>query len=124
MTPKMHELLLMCCKGKTLEDYVFGKGKPVGDFRRLWRTLLEDAGIERRILFHDFRRSAVSNMVRRGIDRDVAMQISGHKTAEVFRRYNIVSEKQVQDAATLIQTGAENERKVAQELEVRLSPIQ
>jgi integrase len=122
MTPKMRELLLICCAGKNQEGYVFTRvdGKQVGDFRRLWRTLLENAGIDRRVLFHDFRRSAVSNMVRRGIDRDVAMRISGHKTSEVFRRYNIVFEKQVQDAALLIQAGAESDREAAQEL----GPIQ
>jgi hypothetical protein len=51
------------------------------------------------VIFHDFRRRAVRNLERTGVSRSVAMKMTGHKTEAVYRRYAIVSEADLHEAA-------------------------
>ena len=52
--------------------------------------------------FHDLRRSAVRNFVRAGVPQHVAMRITGHQTASMFRRYDIVDERDIAEAGEKI----------------------
>ena len=73
-------------------------GRPIKSFRVVFRTACTEAGCPGRVL-HDFRRTAVRNLVRAGIPERVAMQMTGHKTRSVFERYDIVSAGDLRDAA-------------------------
>jgi integrase len=71
-------------------------GKPVSDLRGAWLKACTAAGHPGMIV-HDLRRSAVRNMERAGLSRSVAMQLTGHKTEAVYRRYAITSEADLRE---------------------------
>ncbi len=87
-----------------LAEFVFhcGDGRPVGEFRKSWKSACKKAGMPG-ILFHDLRRSAVRNLDRDGISQVVAMKITGHKTDSVYRRYRIVIESDMREALQRVQ---------------------
>jgi integrase len=105
MTNDVFVLLQACCVGKDADGFVFTRpnGEQVRDFRETWENLATAAKIPG-LLFHDLRRSAVRNMIRKGVSETVAMRISGHKTRSVFDRYNVVSERDLSEAARLIES--------------------
>ena len=71
-------------------------GKPIKSLVKAWHTACEKAGTPGKLV-HDFRRSAVRNLVRAGVPDTVAMKITGHKTRSVFDRYDITSESDLRE---------------------------
>ena len=63
-----------------------------------FKTACKRAGIEN-LHFHDLRHCAATNLRRAGIDTTTAMQIIGHKSPHMWRRYNTMAESDLIAAA-------------------------
>lgn len=72
--------------------YVFERtpGQPIKDFREAWRLACERAGIPGRVP-HDLRRSRARVLSRANVPQSVAMRLLGHKTPNMFLRYDVVA---------------------------------
>jgi integrase len=123
MTGEVFELMRACTRDKKPNDFVFTRedGEHVVDPRDDWYALCVASGVGQLVPakrkngkeyqryvglnLHDFRRSAIRNLMRHGVSQTVAMRISGHKTASVFRRYDIVDEQDLADATQKIELG-------------------
>jgi integrase len=70
------------------------------------------------LLFHDLRRSGVSNMIRDGVSEKQAMTVSGHLTRAVFDRYHIVDPAQGREIARKMERGSANRIREARQSEL------
>jgi integrase len=75
------------------------EGKPIKSIREIFDAACKRAGIED-FTFHDFRHTAINNWRLQGHDYFRIMAASGHKTMQVFKRYNKVTETELK---TLVQ---------------------
>jgi integrase len=75
--------------------------RAIQKLRRSWQRACRAAGLEGRLL-HDFRRTAVRNLIRAGVQQAIAMKITGHKTDSVLRRYLIVDEELLAQATGVV----------------------
>lgn len=91
-------------KKGVISPWVFHRknGSPIRSFRKTWATACAAAGCPGRIP-HDFRRTAVRNLVRAGVPDTIAMKLTGHKTRAVFDRYDITSEEDLAEAGRKLQ---------------------
>jgi integrase len=97
-----------------------GAGAPVTRFLpKGWRRACDFCGVAHGMM-HDLRRTAVRNLILAGIDRKVAMEITGHKTESVFRRYQITTIEDKRAALGRLGEFLEAERRKAQNV-VRLA---
>jgi integrase len=69
-------------------------GAPFDDFKKSFRSACVKAGISD-FTFHDLRHCALNNLRLAGNDYFKIMAISGHKTMSCFKRYNLVTEEEL-----------------------------
>ena len=138
MSETVRELLRGMCAEKTGDKLVFTypDGSPLYDLRSEWESVCVSIGQGRWVcrrcggswdtsctacgaskrrdrgydglLIHDLRRTGVKNLRRNGVPEETAMKISGHKTASVFKRYNIQSGTDLRRAAQLMDSWRSN----------------
>lgn len=146
MSQEVFELLSACVNGKKPEANAITRkdGSAVGDFRKPWRALCISVGLGRMLcrvcgkvavenkcecgsralkydglLVHDLRRTSVRNLRRLGFAEKTIMEISGHKTAHIFRRYDIVDESDL--AAVAVALDRKREQQQSEEVKSQLS---
>jgi|ERR1700722_370170 len=110
--PLSVELVAMLKKKFQTHGPVFA----VKNFRREWFKACVKIGLGEKtgpewyqykgLTPHDFRRSAVRNLINAGVNQATAMKISGHRTLSVFLRYNIVSTEQLHAAMAKVSNNA------------------
>ncbi len=82
--------------------YVFHrKGKQVKSWRGSWEKARRESGLAGKVL-HDFRRTAVTNMLDAGIPIDVIMDIAGFKTVQMILRYAQTREQRLREAGAML----------------------
>lgn len=85
-------------------DYVFvnpATGKPWQDVQGAVERAREKAGLQG-VWVHDLRRSFVTLSRRSGLPESVVARFSSHRTAAVFKRYNIVEEQDLKAAVKVL----------------------
>ena len=85
-------------------EFVFvnpATGRPWQDIQGAAERARDAAGLSD-IWVHDLRRSFVTLARRSGLPESVVARFSGHRTAAVFKRYNIVEEQDLKAAVALL----------------------
>jgi integrase len=80
---------------RTIHGFVFTcDGRPVKEVKRSFKTACKRSGIEN-FTFHDLRHTCINNWRLQGHDYFRIMAASGHKTMNVFKRYNTVTDEEL-----------------------------
>jgi len=112
LTGRLWEIIEEKAKQRRLGcPYVFHrKQQKIGDFRKAWNTACKESKLVG-IIVHDLRRCAARNLSRAGVPESVAMEITGHKTRSMYRRYRIVDERDLREATERLQNHLEEQSK-------------
>ena len=97
--PRVREMLIDIPRGLHTNRVFLSRGKPVnnfaGNYQLQWSRAVQAVELGD-FTFHDLRHCAINNLRLTGNDHFTIMAISGHRTTSVFRRYNVVTEEELQ----------------------------
>ena len=97
--PRVREMLINLPRGLHTNRVFLSKGKPVnnfaGNYKLQWSRAVQEVELGD-FTFHDLRHCAINNLRLTGNDHFTIMAISGSRTTSVFRRYNVVTEEELQ----------------------------
>jgi integrase len=122
---QLHTLLKRRKKARVEDsDLVFhedGHLIPRRVFHKLW-AVAREAAKQLNVIPHDLRRSAVRQLERARVPRQVAMRLVGHKTESIYRRYAIVAETDVRAAGASLDALASEGSIVTKSLQSNRAP--
>jgi integrase len=123
LTDRLWEIVQERTKNRRLDcPYVFHhEGQKIGDFRKAWKTACKKSGLAG-IIVHDLRRCAARNLSRAGVPEAVAMEITGHKTRSMYRRYRIVDERDLREATERLQAHLQEQPKTSVIVPIIIAP--
>ena len=97
--PRVRTMLEGLPRGLHTNRVFLSRGRPVknfaGNYKRQWDRAVKAAELGN-FTFHDLRHCALNNLRLAGNDHFTIMAISGHRTTSVFRRYNVVTDEELQ----------------------------
>jgi integrase len=86
------------------QDQVFLRdGEPITSIKTAFQNALRRASITD-FRFHDFRHCATTNLRRAGVDNTTAMAIIGHRSPQMWKRYNTIDATDLRAAAAKVNT--------------------
>ncbi len=83
--------------------------EPIKCYDHAWNTAHIRAGVPHRLV-HDIRRTVARNMDRAAVPRQVAKQIMGYKTDDMYNRYRIVNEEDIREGLEKAQAYLESQK--------------
>ncbi len=90
MTDRIENLLRELWKKKHPEsDVVFHKGDGLhwGDFKKRWKTLKRNTGIDPAFRWHDLRHTWATHLINQGVSKDIIKEEQGWKDDKMVDRY-------------------------------------
>ncbi len=91
ITPELHKYLSGLTRNADSEHVFLYRGKPIREFTTSWHNIRKNAKV-RDFRFHDLRHTYITRMRKAGVHDHIIMSITGHKTRDMFKRYDTVDE--------------------------------